>query len=178
MAEESLKDFNRPKPGDLDDILPNREKRNFNENDVLGDFDRDDKGNVIVLQDEDGNYVDKQGRVVNERGYLIDPKTGDIMEHTFGQKMFDHKDIDERGEIPAPFCVEKYNFNPFQIKGEFDYDKNGNSIITKNKQGDFVDKKGRKVNKKGWYTDKFGNITTKDGKKKFDRKQLTPDGDL
>jgi hypothetical protein len=56
--------------------------RTFNENDILGDFDRDDKGNVIVLQDEFGNCVDKQGRKVNERGYLQDPKTGDIVENT------------------------------------------------------------------------------------------------
>jgi hypothetical protein len=26
--------------------------------------------------------------------------------------MFPAVDIDERGEVPAPFCVEKYNFNP------------------------------------------------------------------
>jgi hypothetical protein len=37
--------------------------------------------------------------------------------------MFDKEDIDERGEIPMPFCVEKYNFNPFNIRGNFDYDR-------------------------------------------------------
>lgn len=46
----------------------------------MGDFDRDEKGNVIVLEDEDGNYVDKQGRKVNERGYLVDKEgRGDIV---------------------------------------------------------------------------------------------------
>lgn len=43
--------------------------------------------------------------------------------------MFDHKDIDERGEIQAPFCVEKYNFNPFIMRGNFDHDKTGKPII-------------------------------------------------
>jgi len=26
--------------------------------------------------------------------------------------MFDKKDIDEKGEVPAPFNLEKHNFNP------------------------------------------------------------------
>jgi len=29
--------------------------------------------------------------------------------------------MDERGEVPAPFCIEKYNFNPHNIMGDFDY---------------------------------------------------------
>lgn len=37
--------------------------------------------------------------------------------------MFDHSEMDERGEIPAPFCVEKYNFNPFNMRGDFNLDK-------------------------------------------------------
>lgn len=31
------------------DIPPDAALRTFNENDILGDFDRDDKGNVVVL---------------------------------------------------------------------------------------------------------------------------------
>jgi len=26
--------------------------------------------------------------------------------------MFDKKELDDRGEVPAPFNVEKHNFNP------------------------------------------------------------------
>lgn len=29
--------------------IPDADRRNFNVNDVLGDFERDDKGNVIVM---------------------------------------------------------------------------------------------------------------------------------
>lgn len=29
---------------------PNPESRNFNENDILGDLDRDDRGNLILLE--------------------------------------------------------------------------------------------------------------------------------
>ena len=46
--------------------------------------------------------------------------------------MFDKKDIDERGEVPAPYCVEKYNFNPFTIRGDFEFDRVGKPIISKN----------------------------------------------
>jgi hypothetical protein len=60
-------------------LPPNAEKRAFNENYILGDLDRDEKDNIKVLQDENGNCVDNQRRPVNERGYLIDPKTGDFI---------------------------------------------------------------------------------------------------
>jgi hypothetical protein len=126
---------------------------------------------VIVLQDEAGNYVDKRGRPVNERGYLKDKNTGDIIENYQNSKMFDQKDIDERGEVPAPYCVEKYNFNPFQVHGDFDYDRVGRPIINKN----MLDKKGRLVNKKGLLVDGEGNVCDQHGRKKFDKKQLTPD---
>ena len=85
--------------------------------------------------------------------------------------MFDQKDIDERGEVPAPYSVEKYNFNPFQVHGDFDYDRVGRPIINKN----MLDKKGRLVNKKGFLVDSEGNVCDQHGRKKFDKKQLTPD---
>ena len=85
--------------------------------------------------------------------------------------MFDHKDIDERGEVPAPYSVEKYNFSPFQVCGDLDYDRVGRPIISKN----MLDKKGRPVNKKGFLVDGEGNVCDQHGRKKFDKKQLTPD---
>lgn len=48
------------------------EKRKFNINDILGDFDRDDKNNLVMLQDKNGETVDKLGNRVNDKGYLID----------------------------------------------------------------------------------------------------------
>ena len=98
-------------------VPPDASLCKFNENDILGDFDRDEKGNVIVLQDESGQYVDKQARAVNERGYLVNKDTGDVIDAVGSRKMFDHEDIDERGELPAPFSVEKNNFNTFGIRG-------------------------------------------------------------
>lgn len=57
MANDSLADFTKKEPEIQ--VPPNSNNRTFNENDILGDFDRDEKGNVIVLQDENGEYVDK-----------------------------------------------------------------------------------------------------------------------
>jgi hypothetical protein len=47
MAEESLMDFSKKDPEIM--VPPNADKRTFNENDILGDLDRDEKGNIIVL---------------------------------------------------------------------------------------------------------------------------------
>ena len=91
---------------------PNAESRRFNECDIIGDLERDEKGNVLAQQDANGNFKDKQGKPTNERGYLTNPATGDVINNLNGDKMFDKKDLDEKGELPAPFNVEKHNFNP------------------------------------------------------------------
>jgi len=75
--------------------------------------------------------VDKDGNPTNERGYLIDPATGDVVNNVNQKKMFDKKELDERGEIPAPFNVEKHNFNPHEIRGIFDHDRNGRAVVSR-----------------------------------------------
>ena len=45
MNDNLLKDFKKTES--LIDIPPNAELRTFNENDVLGDLDRDEKGNLV-----------------------------------------------------------------------------------------------------------------------------------
>jgi len=62
---------------------------------------------------------------------LIDPKTGDVINNFNGQVMFKKQELDERGELPSPFNVEKHNFNPHQTRGDFDFDRNGKAIISK-----------------------------------------------
>lgn len=47
MLDESLQDFNKKEVAVT--VPPDSNKRTFNENDILGDFDRDEKGNVLVL---------------------------------------------------------------------------------------------------------------------------------
>ena len=87
--------------------------------------------------------------------------------------MFNQTDLDEREELPAPFCLEKHNFNPHDCMGDFDY-VNGKPNVIQKAPGVFYDKCGRKVNEKGWYiqSTQLGHIIDKDGRKKFDRKQL------
>jgi len=114
---------------------------------------------------------------------LQDPSSGDVLENHTKQKLFDADDMDDKGEVPAPFCVEKFNFNPHDLMGdlEFQYDSGtGRAIpqLLQTKQGFYVDKKGRRVNRFGWLVQGGnGHVVDKLGRKKFDRKQLD-DGDI
>ena len=78
--------------------------------------------------------TDKNGRLVNERGYLWD-KFGHI-KHKYepGRRLFSVKDLDEKGEIPLPFAINRYNFNPHEIIGNFDFDEQGNPKLLPLKQ--------------------------------------------
>lgn len=49
------------------EVPPNADSRKFNECDIVGDYDRDDKGNLIVL-DQDG----KTGAVSGSDGLYLD----------------------------------------------------------------------------------------------------------
>ncbi len=72
MASQLGDNFNAVLPKQID-VPPNAQLRTFNVNDILGDLDRDDKGNVVVGQDDTGTTRDKQGKLTNKKGYLIDP---------------------------------------------------------------------------------------------------------
>jgi hypothetical protein len=79
-------------------------------------------------------------------------------------KVFDHKELDERGELPPPFNLERYNFNGHDVRGFFDRDKDGNEILKglkRDRQGFFVDKLNRRVNEHGYLIDMYGNLTDK-----------------
>ena len=52
---------------------------------------------------------------------MTNPLTGDILENHTKQKLFDAADIDEKGEVPAPFSLEKFNFNPHDLMGDVDF---------------------------------------------------------
>ena len=101
------------------------ERRDFNEIDILGNLTRDEKGNIVVPTDDktgSRKSSDLDGRPINHYGHLIDPETGDIIHRVTGTKVFARKDLDERGNIPMPFAIEKYNFSPFEMLGTFFYD--------------------------------------------------------
>ena len=119
VNKDALKDFN--KPNHPVEMPPNADNRTFNVNDILGELDRDNRGNIIVLEDNQGYNVDKTGQLTNIRGYLTNPLSGEILENHTNQKMFDAADIDDKGEVPAPFCIEKFNFNPHDLMGDLDF---------------------------------------------------------
>ena len=119
MANTLIQDF--AKPADPDDSAPHAELRNFNVHDILGELDRDERGNVVVLQDSFGNKIDKNRMYTNIRGYLLEQETGDIVDNKTSEPMFNLRDLDDKGEVPAPFCIEKYNFNPHDLMGDLDF---------------------------------------------------------
>lgn len=84
---------------------------------------------MLAGQDQNGQFRDKDGRLTNERGYLIDEKTGNVINNLNGGTMFQKGELDEKGEVPAPFNVEKHNFNPHLVRGDFDFDRNGKAIV-------------------------------------------------
>ena len=60
---------------------------------------------------------------------MLNVETGSIVENLSGREMFTSNEIDERGEVPAPFNVEKYNFNPHNLMGDFDFNENKPSLM-------------------------------------------------
>jgi hypothetical protein len=160
-----------PSESDIIEIPPKVDSRLFNECDIIGEFDRDEKGNVITNEpgQKDGKYLDNKGQETNERGYLIN-KTGNVINNFNGKKMFDKKDLDERGEVPAPFNVEKHNFNPHLTRGEFDYDRNGKAIVKKGSTpSGYMDKRGSNVSQRGYRMNDENSMIDNFGRKKFSK---------
>jgi len=92
---------------------------NFEVEEILGEFELDNDGNQIILKTADGKLNDKYGRLVNRRGYLIDP-VGNVI--TRGNVFIFYKEeIDFDDEIPAPYSfqkgavVTKFNIKNFSV---------------------------------------------------------------
>lgn len=114
----------------------------------MGEFDKDENGNIILITDKKGNLTDKNGRLVNEWGYLKD-KFGHIKHrYEIGWWVFSVKDLDEKGEIPVPFAINRYNFNPHEIMGAFDYDDWGDPKLLPYKGS--PSKSPSKLNSSSW----------------------------
>ena len=119
-----------PLPPSPFECPPNPENRNFNENDILGSFDRDERGNLVLLENSKGQIVDKNGNLVNERGFLIDKVSGDVVDKDKRKSMFKAEDLDEQGDIPAPFNLERFNFNPLELLGNLDFNPKTNKPLS------------------------------------------------
>ncbi len=64
--------------GDLPNLLTYEGKK-YKIDDVIGEFDKDPRCDLVVLQDKWGNLVDKWNKPVNKKGYLVDKK-GNIVD--------------------------------------------------------------------------------------------------
>ncbi len=142
--------------------------------DVMGHFDKDRKGNIIIRKDAKGKMVDKKGRSVNAKGYLIDAD-GNVI-NTDGKVMFESFTLTKAGEIPKLFPFLKFNID--EVKGDYEMDPLGNPMLQKTRDGHLVDSKGRKVNSKGYLIDDLGNIVNKRKGKVFDKRLLEDDGEI
>ena len=44
----------------------------FDIKDIIGQVDKDEKGNMVRQRNKAGQLIDKQKRLINKQGYLID----------------------------------------------------------------------------------------------------------
>jgi len=56
VKSNALKNFENQKLGDQIEVPPTANSRRFNECDIIGNLERDDKGNVIPIQAGDGSF--------------------------------------------------------------------------------------------------------------------------
>ena len=158
--------------GDVPKLLNYGGKR-FDVKDVIGTFDKDSSGKIILLGPEGGPKTDKVGRPVNEKGYLVDPD-GDIMDRE-GKRIFLKEHL-KNGEFPKIFLFTKFNIN--NITGDFEMSPLSEPILDEDENGNFIDRKGRLVNPRGYLIDPNGNVVDKRGKPMFDKVVLSPDGEI
>jgi len=90
---------NQLKNGEFPKIFP---FTRFNINRVLGDFDLLSNGHPALIK-KNGNYVDKQGRQVNQKGYFVDGN-GNVID-VCKKFSFDKKVLDPSGDIPEVFQI-------------------------------------------------------------------------
>lgn len=117
--------------------------------------------------------VDKNGRRVNNKGYLID-KDGNVINRD-GKVMFELFSLSKDNEIPKLFPFLKFNID--DIKGDYELDPLSNPMLQTTRDGELVDSKGRRVNEKGYLIDEEGHIRNKRGHRVFS-KMLLEDGDI
>ena len=158
--------------GDVPKLLNYTGKR-FDVKDVIGVFDKDANGNIILQRGKGGSYNDNMGRQVNEKGYLIDID-GNIIDRE-GKRIFVKEHL-KNGEFPKIFLFTKFNVD--NITGDFELSPLSEPILDQDKNGNFIDRKGRLVNSRGYLIDRDGNVIDKRGKRMFDKIVLTAEGEI
>lgn len=94
-------------------------ERLFNVNDIQGDLDLDAEFKpILVHRNNTGGLIDKQGRPVSVKGYLIDTQ-GNILNQE-GQQVIKKEELRKGIELPVLLSLEKFNFNPLDILGNIE----------------------------------------------------------
>lgn len=179
MYADSDSDYDSPNKVPIHN--PSAKDYTFNEHSVMGEFDKDEKGNIILLTNEKGNLVCKNGRKVNEKGYLRDRYGHVLYANQNRVRAFSEKQLDDKGEIPLPFSFNRYNFNAFDVCGNIKTNPaTGSPNRFDQKKGDKnMDQNGFQINNKGYLINSNGCIISRaDGEIKLDRHQQTKDGDI
>ena len=158
--------------GDLQKLLNYGGKR-FDIKDVIGVFDKDANGKIMLQRGENGLLLDNVGRRVNSKGYLID-YDGNIIDRE-SRVIFVREHL-KNGEFPKIFLFTKFNID--NILGDFEMSPLSEPILEKDKHGNLIDRKGRPVNSRGYLVDKDRNVIDKRGKRMFDKAVLTAEGEI
>ena len=143
----------------------------------MGDFEH-----TIDLENDPPLY-DSQDRPVNRNGYIttLDPHNPLILNKYNFNPMFTPDELEpETGDIPMPYRLECYNFNPHEIIGDFDYDQLSLKpiILKSRKTGMLVDKNLRRVNQYGYLIDDEGNVVDNEGRRRMPKAWLRENGDF
>lgn len=82
--------------GPIIEVPPKYESRLFNENDILGEIERDEDGLFTLLPQNAGpdKLKDKNGHPINPKGYLTHPMYGDILDNHHGKIAFKKSTVD------------------------------------------------------------------------------------
>jgi hypothetical protein len=132
--------------GDFPKLFSYSGKR-FDIKDLMGVFNKDGNHKIMLIQSKDGkNFEDNNGRLVNEKGYLID-RNGNVIDAENKKVWWLLKHL-KHGEFPKIFPYTKFNIK--NIQGDFDLDPLGNPILEKDGNGDSIDRQGRRVNARGY----------------------------
>jgi hypothetical protein len=122
--------------GDFPKLFSYSGKR-FDIKDLMGVFNKDGNHKIMLIQSKDGkNFEDNNGRLVNEKGYLID-RNGNIIDAENKKVWWLLKHL-KHGEFPKIFPYTKFNIK--NIQGDFDLDPLGNPILDKDGSGNNVDR--------------------------------------